>query len=120
MFSASRPRVSYFVPYPSSTIPKMPEVELRPELDFLSELYFEDAPESRLLAEYPSSNSDDTVFQNRSQFVIHDPFPPPRTELLKVLGPHHLMCGWGNHLPVTSQIKPPAVLLEHWSRLLGR
>ena len=80
--------------------------QLIPELNFLSELYAADAPGSSLLAEYPSSNSDETCFQNKTQFVIHDPFPPPARELMKVLGPHHLMCGWGRELPVASEIEP--------------
>ena len=90
-----------------------------PQFDFLSELYAEDAPECRLLAEYPSSNSDETIFQNRNRFVIHDPFPPPRVELLKLLGPHHLMFGWGRNLEVTSQVKPSEILLQHWEQVLG-
>jgi len=95
----------------------MVQVELKPGLNFLSELYVDDCPDARLLAEYPSSNSDQTRFQNNTQFIIHDPFPPPRRELLKFLGPHHLMCGWGRHLNVVSEIAPPAWLLEHWERI---
>lgn len=90
-----------------------------PDLNFLSELYVEDAPDAVLLAEYPSSNSDETCFQNKTQFAIHDPFPPPARQLIKVLGPHHLMCGWGRELPVASEIKPPPQLLEHWEKVLG-
>ena len=90
-----------------------------PDLNFLSELYAGDAPGCSLLAEYPSSNSDETCFQNKTQFAIHDPFPPPARQLIKVLGPHHLMCGWGRELPVASEIKPPPQLLEHWEKVLG-
>ena len=89
------------------------------EFDFLSELYRDDAPDARLLAEYPSSNSTETQFQNQSKFIIHDPFPPPRRELIKVLGPHHLMCGWGRHVDVTSDIEPPTILLDHWRKIFG-
>ena len=94
-------------------------LETRPNVKFLSELYAADVPEAVLLAEYPSSNSKDTRFQNSSKFIIHDPYPPPRLELLKVLGPHHLMCGWGNLIPVCSEIEPPVILVEHWARLFG-
>lgn len=97
----------------------MTQIELLPELNFLSELYAADRPEAILLAEYPSSNSEDTIFQNKTKYIIHDPFPPPPSELLKVLGPHHLMCGWGNCLGVTSQLAPPQVLLDHWANLFG-
>jgi hypothetical protein len=93
--------------------------QLMPELNFLSELYARDAADSSLLAEYPSSNSEQTCFQNKTKFVIHDPFPPPKRELMKVLGPHHLMCGWGRELPVASEIGPPQQLLNHWAQLLG-
>ena len=92
---------------------------LMPDLNFLSELYVEDASDAVLLAEYPSSNSDETCFQNKTKFTIHDPYPPPKQELMKVLGPHHLMCGWGCKLPVGSEREPPAALLEHWRDLLG-
>ena len=100
---------------------------MKPDLEILqvssqlwvSELYGQDAPDSVLLAEYPSSNSDQTRFRNDSEFIIHDPYPPPRPELLKCLGPHHLMFGWGNQLAVTSQVEPPERLLQHWSELLG-
>ena len=85
----------------------------------LSELYAIDAPDSVLLTEYPSSNSKETRFQNDREFQIHDPFPPPRRELLKYLGPHHLMCGWGNLLPVTSEIAPQEILLNHWQHTFG-
>jgi hypothetical protein len=98
---------------------QMPDIEEIPGLNFLSELYVLDSPDANLLAEYPSSNSDDTDYQNKTEFIIHDPFPPPKRELLKVLGPHHLMCGWGNRLPVTSQVAPPEILLEHWRRIFG-
>ncbi len=86
---------------------------------FLSELYAQDCPEAHLLTEYPSSNSDATRFQNRNQYIIHDPTPPPRRELLKVLGPHHLMWAWGNEIPVCSELPPPRALMEHWRRVLG-
>ena len=85
----------------------------------LSELYAVDTSDSVLLTEYPSSNSNETRFQNDREFQIHDPFPPPRRELLKYLGPHHLMCGWGNLLPVTSEIAPQAMLLEHGQEAFG-
>ncbi|MFT7633532.1 MAG: hypothetical protein ACI87E_004588 [Mariniblastus sp.] len=94
-------------------------VESNDQLNFLSELFVLDAPNTSLLAEYPSSNSDETGFQNRARFIINDPFPPPRKELMKILGPHHLMCGWGQHLPVSSDIKPPQWLLDHWQRIFG-
>ena len=86
----------------------------------LSELYIVDAPDSVLLTEYPSSNSTETRFQNDREFQIHDPFPPPRRELLKYLGPHHLMCGWGNLLPVTSEVEPGEMLLDHWNQTFGQ
>lgn len=85
----------------------------------LSELYAKDAEHSVLLAEYPSSNSEETRFRNTNRYIIHDPFPPPRPELLKCLGPHHLMFGWGGELKVTSQQRPPEVLVDHWCRVLG-
>ena len=94
-------------------------IEVPDDLRFLSELYNEDASEAVLLTEYPSSNSNDTRFQNRTQYIIHDPFPPPKPELLKCLGPHHLMCCWGNRLQVTSDVEPPDVLIEHWKRIFG-
>lgn len=100
-------------------MPTEPRPQLMRDLNFLSELYACDAPGCSLLAEYPSSNSDETCFQNKTLFPIHDPFPPPARELIKVLGPHHLMCGWGRELPVASEIQPPHQLLEHWERLLG-
>ena len=93
------------------------KIETFPELNFLSELYAEDSPDACLLAEYPSSNSPATPFQNRDQFIIHDPFPPPHPELMKVLGPHHLMCGWGQALPVASRLSPPDAVLQHWDRV---
>lgn len=89
---------------------------------FLSQLYAGDCGEFNdavLLTEYPSSNSDQTRFQNRTQYIIHDPSPPPRRELLKILGPHHLMCGWGKEVPVSSEIPPPQRLLDHWQRVFG-
>ncbi|MEM7453624.1 MAG: ATP-grasp domain-containing protein [Planctomycetota bacterium] len=90
------------------------------EFDFLSELYELDAPGACLLAEYPSSNSDETIFQNRSRYIIHDPFPPPERILMKVLGPHHLMCSWGNRIDVSSEIGPSQALLDHWQRFFGK
>ncbi len=86
---------------------------------FLSELYALDAPSATLLCEYPSSNSDQTIFRNTTDFIIHDPFPPPPPQLLKTLGPHHLMCGWGNRIPVTSQLAPPNSLCDHWQKVFG-
>ena len=86
----------------------------------LSELYAVDAPKSVLLTEYPSSNNKETRFQNDREFQIHDPFPPPRRELLKYLGPHHLMCGWGNLLAVTSEVSPSEALLAHWAQTFGQ
>ena len=86
----------------------------------LSELYLADAPNARLLAEYPSSNSRETNLGNFSRYVIHDPFPPPARSLMKILGPHHLMCGWGDKIPVSSEIAPPDRLIEHWSRVFGK
>lgn len=94
-------------------------IEIPGNLNFLSELYADDASNACLLAQYPSSNSDETVFRNTSKFIIHDPFPPPRRELLQCLGPHHLMCCWGNSLPVTSETEPPTLLLDHWQHLFG-
>lgn len=89
------------------------------QFKFLSELYVQDAPNAVLMTEYPSSNNFETQFQNRNKFIIHDPYPPPPIGLLKTLGPHHLMYGWGQHIPVTSDIKPPQILVEHWKRHLG-
>ena len=86
---------------------------------FLSELYAQDCPDAVLLTEYPSSNSDATRFKNRSKYIIHDPTPPPQRVLLKVLGPHHLMWGWGKEIPVCSEFPLPLALLEHWQRVLG-
>lgn len=97
----------------------MPQVQLQPGVTFLSELYAQDAPDAVLLAEYPSSNSDETQLQNRSKYLIHDPLPPPNRALLKVLGPHHLMCGWGRYLPVASEIPPPPELIAHWQKHFG-
>ncbi len=94
-------------------------IEIPDYVRFLSELYVTDAPDACLLAEYPSSNSDDTKFQNKTEFIIHDPFPPPPRELLTSLGPHHLMCCWGDLISVTSEIAPPAALLKHWKKLFG-
>lgn len=93
--------------------------QLMPQLNFVSQLYAQDCPEACLLAEYPCSNCGDTCFQNDTRFTIHDPFPPPPRELLKVLGPHHLMFGWGNSLPVASEVPPPQSLVYHWKRMLG-
>lgn len=91
----------------------------KPELVFLSELYAVDAPDSALLTEYPSSNSSETRFRNNERYIIHDPFPPPPKELLKTLGPHHLMCGWGAKVPVASEVAPPEALFDHWRRCFG-
>ena len=98
----------------------MMPIEIPAELRFLSELYASDAADSCLLAEYPSSNSDQTIFRNTTSFIIHDPFPPPPRELLTSLGPHHLMCCWGTELPVTSQIAPPDLLIQHWQQIFGK
>ena len=89
------------------------------EFRFLSELYASDSPDAVLLAEYPSSNSAETRYQNTDKFIIHDPYPPPESSLLKVLGPHHLMYCWGDSLPVTSDIKPPDILIDHWAHIFG-
>ncbi len=97
----------------------MPDRSSPTNVRLLSELYAVDAADSVLLTEYPSSNSSETRFQNDREFQIHDPFPPPRRELLKYLGPHHLMCGWGNSLPVTSEIAPQPILLDHWRQTFG-
>ena len=94
-------------------------IEIPDDLRFLAELYLSDASDACLLAEYPSSNSDQTIFQNSTEFIIHDPFPPPPRELLTSLGPHHLMCCWGKNIPVTSQIAPPDILLDHWTDVFG-
>ena len=83
---------------------------------FLSSLYAADAPDAQLLAEYPSSNNARTLFKNNTKYIIHDPVPPPEDHLLKILGPHHLMCGWGCQIPVTSEICPPHFLTEHWNK----
>ncbi len=97
----------------------MNQIETQADVQYLSELYAQDAPDAFLLAEYPSSNSQETTFQNRSKFIIHDPFPPPKRELMKVLGPHHLMCCWGQDVKVSSEIAPSAELVSHWSRTFG-
>jgi len=94
-------------------------IEILNQLRFLSELYAADVDDACFLTEYPSSNSDETVFRNTSKFIIHDPFPPPPRELLTSLGPHHLMYCWGKQIPVTSQIAPPQILLKHWQRVFG-
>ena len=94
-------------------------IEILDSLRFLSELYATDAPDACLLSEYPSSNSHETEFQNKTEFIIHDPFPPPTRRLLKILGPHHLMCAWGANLPVTCELPPSSLLLDHWNRILG-
>lgn len=86
---------------------------------FLSELYERDAPDAVLMTEYPSSNSPETRFQNTATYIIHDPFPPPPIGLLKTLGPHHLMYGWGDRLPVTSELEPPSALIDHWRRMFS-
>jgi hypothetical protein len=95
------------------------QIEIPRDLRFLSELYAKDAHDAVLLTEYPSSNSDQTIFQNETKFIIHDPFPPPPRELLTSLGPHHLMYCWGGNVPVTSQLAPPERLLDHWERVFG-
>ena len=87
---------------------------------FVSELYYREAPETVLLPEYPSSNNPRASYRNDNCWIIHDPVPPPPLRLIQVLGPHHLMCAWGNKIPVTSTIQPPASLLEHWCRVLGQ
>jgi hypothetical protein len=97
----------------------MQKLTSRTDLRLLSELYAIDSPDSILLTEYPSSNSSETRFQNDREFIIHDPFPPPRRELLKYLGPHHLMCAWGDAIPVTSEIAPQEPLLNHWQQIFG-
>lgn len=89
------------------------------DVRFLSELYVCDAPGAVLMTEYPSSNSPETRFQNTSKYIIHDPFPAPEAGLLKTLGPHHLMYGWGQHLPVTSEVAPPLALMAHWDAVLS-
>ena len=94
-------------------------IEIPDQLRFLSELYAADTDDACFLTEYPSSNSDETVFRNTTEFIIHDPFPPPPRELLTSLGPHHLMYCWGKHIPVTSQIAPPKMLIDHWQRIFG-
>lgn len=86
---------------------------------FLSELYERDASNAALMTEYPSSNSPETRFQNKTKYIIHDPYPAPPIGLLKTLGPHHLMYGWGNKLPVTSELEPPRALINHWRKILG-
>ena len=97
----------------------MSQIELLPELSFLAELYHADSPDACLLAEYPCSNSLETRFRNETKYIIHDPFPPPPRELLKTLGPHHLMCGWGRDLCVSSEVEPPKLLTEHWRKMFG-
>lgn len=97
----------------------MSHIDQQSDLTYLSELYVQDTPSAVLLAEYPSSNSDETQFRNRSQYIIHDPFPPPSRALMKVLGPHHLMCAWGRSLPVASEVPPPLRLIEHWRKFFG-
>jgi len=97
----------------------MPAIERVAANVFLAELYAKDCPEAVLLTEYPSSNSDATQFQNRSKYIIHDPTPPPRRELLKILGPHHLMLGWGQAIPVCSDERPSKELFDHWRRTFG-
>ena len=94
-------------------------IKIPENLRYLSELYVKDSPEAVLLTEYPSSNSEDTFLQNKTEFIIHDPFPPPPRSLLKTLGPHHLMYGWGKYVSVTSEVRPPDALLEHWQRTFG-
>lgn len=94
-------------------------IETDLQFSFLSELYAPDFPSAHLLPEYPSSNSDETFFQNRARYLIHDPFPPPPRELLKILGPHHLMCGWGQHVEIASEVALPEIILEHWTSVFG-
>ena len=94
-------------------------IDFQAEFKFLSELYERDAADAILLPEYPSSNSTETIFQNPSKYIIHDPFPPPPQALLKVLGPHHLICGWGKRVKVTTEVAPPAALIEHWRSVFG-
>lgn len=94
-------------------------IETNSQFGFLSELYAEDFPTACLLPEYPSSNSDETFFQNKAKYLIHDPFPPPPRELLKTLGPHHLMCGWGRQIEIVSEVAPPSILLDHWKAVFG-
>ncbi|MDA8563764.1 ATP-grasp domain-containing protein [Mariniblastus sp.] len=97
----------------------MSTIETLPSQSSVSQLYAADAPEAWLLAQYPSSNSTDTIFQNRTKFQIHDPFPPPPKQLLQELGPHHLMCAWGKSTVVTSQTEPDPRLLQHWANVVG-
>lgn len=94
-------------------------IETHLPFQFLSELYVRDFSSACLLPEYPSSNSDETFFQNRTKYLIHDPFPPPPRELLKVLGPHHLMCGWGRQIEIVSEVPPSSILLDHWKAVFG-
>ena len=94
-------------------------IETNSHFSFLSELYAQDYPSACLLPEYPSSNSDETFFQNRTKYLIHDPFPPPPRELLKILGPHHLMCGWGQDVEIASEVALPEILLDHWTATFG-
>lgn len=89
------------------------------KVKFLSELYVRDVPGAALMTEYPSSNSTQTQFQNSTRYIIHDSYPPPPLGLLKTLGPHHLMYGWGTHIPVTSELAPPPALLAHWRKTFG-
>ena len=97
----------------------MSKIETLPSQSSVSQLYATDVPEAWLLAQYPSSNSTDTIFQNRTKFQIHDPFPPPPKQLLQELGPHHLMCAWGKGTVVTSQTEPDPRLLQHWANVVG-
>ena len=97
----------------------MSKIETLPSQSSVSQLHAADAPEAWLLAQYPSSNSTDTIFQNQTKFQIHDPFPPPPKQLLQELGPHHLMCAWGKGTVVTSQTEPDPRLLQHWADVLG-
>lgn len=94
-------------------------IETNLHFNFLSELYAGDFSSACLLPEYPSSNSDETFFQNKTKYLIHDPFPPPPRELLKILGPHHLMCGWGQHVEIVSEVALPSILLDHWTSVFG-
>ncbi len=89
------------------------------QFQMLSELYQQDAPDARLFPEYPSSNSSETNLKNFTKYVIHDPFPPPARSLMKILGPHHLLCGWGNRISVSTELAPPDILIGHWRHHFG-
>ena len=93
------------------------KIDFSEDNEFLSDWYAQEVPDCVLLCEYPSSNSQETVLQNRDRYIIHDPFPPPDPSLLKTLGPHHLMFGWGGSIPVASQVPPGEDLVSHWENL---